>query len=281
MAGSFLFDEWSKEPQYPATDLVEHLIKLVGADVCALRKNTQTSYRFVDTARSLCDSINELIKRTEDDGDWDAFQKYSDAIDPLEETLRSFAPDEDLDDDHYLSNPSEVDACLGHIDRWETARSHVRERLRHLRTQKHLSVLIKSTAEDEKDIDDAHRHDDRMFLGDLATATKSYLSNRENTATFPRKIQSILHEVSKGVEHVEKLISEATAPQSTDDKSIVLAIKAVMTIYSFMELSLNQKILSATRVYLKSEKVWLPAKQLVDGLIKHIKAEKTYDEVLP
>ncbi|KAG8725495.1 hypothetical protein FRC09_015788 [Ceratobasidium sp. 395] len=283
MAGSFLLDEWSKEPQYPATDLVEKLITLVGADVCALRKNTQTSYRFVDTARNLCDSINELIKRVETEGDWDAFQKYSDAIDPLEESLRTFAPDADLDSEYYLSNPSGVDACLNYISRWEEVRSLVREQLHHLRTQEHLSILVKSTQEDEKDIEDAHGHDDRTFLGDLAAATKSYLSNKENTATFSRKVQAILHELSKGVEHVEKLVNEATTPRSIEDKSIVLAIKGVMTIYSFMELSLNQTIPCATRVYLKSEKVWLPAKQLVGGLIKHIKNSKetTYDEVLP
>ncbi|KAG8783209.1 hypothetical protein FRC12_019966 [Ceratobasidium sp. 428] len=282
MSGSSLFDEWVRDrPKHEATALVEHLIKLVGADVCALRKNTQVSYRFVDTARSLCDSINGLIERVQEHADWDAFEKYANAIDPLEVALRDFTTDEDLDEGCYLSNPSKIEACLAHINRWAKARSDIRGHLRHLRTQKELSVLLESTPEDDKDVEDAHRHDDRTFLSDLVVATKSYLSKKENTTTFPRKIQAILHEVSKGIERVEKLINEPTTSQPIDDDSIVLAIKGVMTIYSFMELSLSQEVPRATRVYLKSEKVWLPAKQLVDGLIKHIKNEETYDEVLP
>ncbi|KAG9118780.1 hypothetical protein FRC07_006536, partial [Ceratobasidium sp. 392] len=88
MPGSLLFAEWTQPPKHGATELVEHLIKLVAADVCTLQKNTQGSYRFVDTARSLCDSINDLITRateSEDDFEaWNAFERYSEAIDPLE-----------------------------------------------------------------------------------------------------------------------------------------------------------------------------------------------------
>ncbi|KAG9127212.1 hypothetical protein FRC07_000173, partial [Ceratobasidium sp. 392] len=283
MPGSSLLADWTQPPKHGATELVEHLIKLIGADVCTLRKNIQGSYRFVDTARNLCDSINDLITRvteSEDDPEvWNAFERYSEAIDPLEETLQGFVPEEDLDDDHYLYNSSSIDACLLHIRRWGTSRSHVREQLRLLRTQDKLSILLNSTAEDEKDIEAAHQHDDRAFLNDLVTATKSYLSNKDSTGTFSRTIQAMLHEVSKGIQTIEAMISETERAQSIDDKSTGLAIKGVMTLYGFMELSLNQTLPSTTRVYLKSQEVWLPAKQLLDSIIGHIKKEKTYDEV--
>jgi hypothetical protein len=72
-------------PPFAATSLIKHLIELIGADVCSFRRNTQVSYRFVDVARDLCDTINNLIKKVEDTDNWDDFLAYIDAIDPLEE----------------------------------------------------------------------------------------------------------------------------------------------------------------------------------------------------
>ncbi|KAG8741846.1 hypothetical protein FRC10_002356 [Ceratobasidium sp. 414] len=251
MPGSSLLEEWTKSPEFAATELVEHLIKLTGAEVCTFRKNTQASYRFVDTARGLCDRINNLIKKVEEDGDWEAFEAYSEAIDPLEEALQAFAPVEDLDEGHYLHDPTSVDGCLTFITRWEKNRKHIRERLDHLRTQQRLAALLEPTPEDDKDVTAAYRHDDRTLLIDLTAAIKKYLSQKEIVATFSKKIQAMLHEVSKGVQLVEDLLNDASSQIS--DESSVLATKAIMTIYGFMELGKNPETPVATRLYLRSE----------------------------
>lgn len=70
---------------YPATNVSKYLIELIGKDVCAFRRNTQVSYRVVEQARAISRTINELIKRVDENDDWDAFDKYTQAIDPLEE----------------------------------------------------------------------------------------------------------------------------------------------------------------------------------------------------
>ncbi|KAG8701303.1 hypothetical protein FRC08_004174 [Ceratobasidium sp. 394] len=280
MPGSALFEEWAKSPEFAATELVEHLIKLTGAEVCTFRKNTQASYRFVDTARGLCDRINSLIKKVEDEGDWASFETYSQAIDPLEDALQAFALAEDLDEGFYLHDSTSVEACLDFITRWEKNRKYIRERLDQLRTEKSLADLLEPVPDDNKDVTDAYQHDDRTFLSDLTSAIKKHLSQEGVVATFSKKIQGMLHQISKGVQLVEKLLNDAP-PSQISDESTVLATKAIMTIYGFMELGQNPETPVVTRLYLRSESAWLLAKQLLDGLTKHIKQEKKFEEVAP
>lgn len=69
---------------YPATSVSKFLIETIGKDVCGFRRNTQASYRLVEQARIISSAINSLIKRVDEHDDWDAFDKYTAAIDPLE-----------------------------------------------------------------------------------------------------------------------------------------------------------------------------------------------------
>ena len=69
---------------YPATSVSKFLIELIGKDVCAFRRNTQASYRLVEQARTIAAAIHGLIKRVDEHDDWEAFDKYTAAIDPLE-----------------------------------------------------------------------------------------------------------------------------------------------------------------------------------------------------
>ncbi len=70
---------------FPATSVSKYLIELIGKDVCAFRRNTQVSYRLVERARIIATGINNLIKRVDSEDDWDAYDKYTQAIEPLEE----------------------------------------------------------------------------------------------------------------------------------------------------------------------------------------------------
>jgi cysteine synthase len=77
---------------YPATSLLKHLIDFVGVHVCSLRRNTQASYRFVEHARNLCDEINKLIGVVNSQADWDAYDTYTQAINPLEKYAHILPP---------------------------------------------------------------------------------------------------------------------------------------------------------------------------------------------
>jgi hypothetical protein len=70
---------------YPATEVIKYLIEVVARDVVSFRRNTQVSFMLVERARDLCDAINIHIKKTESGTDWASFEKFSDALDPVEE----------------------------------------------------------------------------------------------------------------------------------------------------------------------------------------------------
>ena len=82
-------------PQYPATDLILHLIKLVSADVCSFKCNAFTAYLLLSDAGAICRNINKLIQNLDNSGDdkisWDDFTKFTAAITPLEECAACFS----------------------------------------------------------------------------------------------------------------------------------------------------------------------------------------------
>ena len=70
---------------YPATEVIKYLIEVVGRDVVSFRRNAQVSFMLVERARDICDAINIHIKKTESGTDWSSFEKFCDALDPVEE----------------------------------------------------------------------------------------------------------------------------------------------------------------------------------------------------
>lgn len=75
----------SSNEAYPATELIKYLIDAVGRDVMSFRRNAQVSYLLVDKTRDIFDAINAYIQRTESGEDWDSYDKFTNAIDPIEE----------------------------------------------------------------------------------------------------------------------------------------------------------------------------------------------------
>ena len=73
------------EPHFPATESIKQLIETIGRDVVRFRRNTQISYNFVDKARASCQAINELIREVDENDDWDSYDKFTEAVDLLEE----------------------------------------------------------------------------------------------------------------------------------------------------------------------------------------------------
>jgi hypothetical protein len=76
-----------ENPVFPATESIRQLIETIARDVVRFRRNTQISYHFVDRARSVCDVINALIQRVDEEDDWDSYDKFTEAIDVLEECV--------------------------------------------------------------------------------------------------------------------------------------------------------------------------------------------------
>ena len=86
-----------ENPVFPATESIRQLIETIARDVVRFRRNTQISYHFVDRARSVCDIINALIQRVDEEDDWDSYDKFTEAIDLLEECVHPASRDMDPD----------------------------------------------------------------------------------------------------------------------------------------------------------------------------------------
>ena len=72
-----------------ATEVIQYLVQAVGRDVVSFQRNTRVSYMAVERARDILKQINDYIDKMEistgTDADWDNFEKFTTAIDPLEE----------------------------------------------------------------------------------------------------------------------------------------------------------------------------------------------------
>ena len=77
--------------QNEATHLIKFLVDVVAKDACRAKRNPITSYRLVEIVRDIRDEIDTLINAVAASNDpldnniWGQFEKYSDAITPLEE----------------------------------------------------------------------------------------------------------------------------------------------------------------------------------------------------
>ncbi len=76
-----------KGSSFAATEAIKCLLQAIGRDVVSFRRNTHVSYLVVERARDIVNTINEYISRVESSttADWDSFEKFSVAIEPLEE----------------------------------------------------------------------------------------------------------------------------------------------------------------------------------------------------
>ena len=72
-----------------ATEVIKYLVQAVGRDVVSFQRNTQVSYMAVERARDILKQINDYIDKVENSigtaEDWDNFEKFTTAMDPLEE----------------------------------------------------------------------------------------------------------------------------------------------------------------------------------------------------
>ncbi|QRV99747.1 hypothetical protein RhiJN_27766 [Ceratobasidium sp. AG-Ba] len=263
--------------------VAEHLIAIRAADVCAFRRNTQVSYRFVDAARCLVDKINDLIAAVENDGDWSAYEKFTVAIDPLEELLLAFETEDDGNEENNLMNTTTVDDCRASISGWEKNRTIVRTVLERLTTHKSLSVLLDPDQKDRVDLAAAYRHDDLTLLNEFVAGIKRHL-NQNIALEFPKKMHALLGEISRGAQDIQQIFKDThQLPDSWD----VLAVKSVMAIYGLIKLGSNQSIDLETRRFFKQDKPWMTAKSLLAGALGYFngKGDKTqviqlYDDFL-
>ena len=69
-----------------AVETAKHLLQAVGRDIVSFQRNTHVSYMVTERARDIVKAIDKCINDVENSpaGDWESYDKFSEAIDPLE-----------------------------------------------------------------------------------------------------------------------------------------------------------------------------------------------------
>lgn len=164
-----------QNPVFPATESIKQLIETIGRDVVRFRRNTQISYHFVDKARSVCDIINALIQRVdEEEDDWDSYDKFTEASDLLEELLVEATATTQNEVHRYLCEDKDIDGCIASMTAWETNRKVLREFLHFFRTKPEIAELLPMADDEEMEIIEAGKHDDASFLLELHQSIKRH-----------------------------------------------------------------------------------------------------------
>jgi hypothetical protein len=75
------------DDDHGAIEGVKYLLQAVGRDIVSLQRNTHVSYMVAERARDIVKAINKCIIDVENSAteDWTSFDKFSKAIEPLEE----------------------------------------------------------------------------------------------------------------------------------------------------------------------------------------------------
>jgi len=74
------------EHDHGAAEAVKYLLQAVGRDIESFQRNTHVSYMVAERARDIVKEINKCIINVENgEEDWASYDKFSAAIDPLEE----------------------------------------------------------------------------------------------------------------------------------------------------------------------------------------------------
>ncbi|KAH8990442.1 hypothetical protein EDB86DRAFT_3080426 [Lactarius hatsudake] len=268
-----LFDTLTKPTTegYPATEVIKYLIEVVGRDVVSFRRNAQVSYLLVDRARDICDAINIHVKKTESGTDWSSFEKFSDAIDPVEDALfKLIAFTEDEKTLHLIEGNS-VHDCIASADNWVTNREEIWTTLDHLETTTELTNLFSGVNVSSRlaEREEARNHDDKTLLGDVIEDIDRAFSS---LAKAPHDV------VPTMIENLDELFNKVSAGDIPPDLTEFI-LKTGLLVQGVTRLAYETPSLDPKTVsHLRSAPIWGVAAQLVE-LLTHDDVTESMDKV--
>jgi len=255
----------SNEP-YPATEVIKYLIDTVGHDVMSFRRNTQVSYMLVDRARDICDAINGYIQRTEGGEDWMSFDKFTNAIDPVEELLFQLIAYTEDERALHLTTGSSVEDCVSSTEHWAANREQLWTALADLETKEELAELFAELDTSSREVDrlEAQRQDDKTFFEEIVADIKEALKQFKRLPGAIRNVETNLDRL------LTKMATGSVLPWLA-----VYVVKTGLLVQGIVNLFLpSAPIDTATRNHLRSRFVWECAEELADILNSTIGDDK-------
>ncbi|KAH9973427.1 hypothetical protein BGW80DRAFT_1307122 [Lactifluus volemus] len=241
---------------FPATESIKQLIQTIARDVVRFRRNTQISYHFVARATHVCDEINDLIRKVDENDDWDSYDKFTEAIDILEELLLDSTVTIQDEVQRHFGGERDIDGYIASATNWENNREKLRSFLTKLRPNSEIWNLLLLDDDEDAEIIEAGKHDDASFLLELHQAIKGHSFRKAAEGTVPQLIESVN-------DRLADLYALAQGEVLENDLTI-FTTQTAMLVFGIMDLSMNPSADKNSIHHLKLGPVWVEAHRLLD-----------------
>ncbi|KAH9032228.1 hypothetical protein EDB85DRAFT_1258787 [Lactarius pseudohatsudake] len=244
---------------FAATEAIKCLLQAIGRDVVSFRRNTHVSYLVVERARDIVNAINEYISRVEgsDTGDWDSFEKFSSAIEPLEDILFQLLVFTEDEKTRYFGVDRDIANCIISTEAWAKNREKLSETLKNFHTHTPLVNLFDQddSASRDRERQDALGHDDQSLMEEIGSARRNIFVGKR----FPKYVTSAV----TPLDALQKQMTSGPLPEWLT----VITIKTCMLVQGVLEVVLHPDTGTELLNHLKSKPVWSAVAALTKALI--------------
>ncbi|KZP22277.1 hypothetical protein FIBSPDRAFT_931263 [Athelia psychrophila] len=150
-----------------STQLIRDLLKVGALDACTAKRNTFSAFSLLSTARDLCKQIHTLAQEVDDSDDLDdsgAYEKYTKAIEPLEQLLFKIVDWVAQESDQFLNKADTIEEAIECIAVWEKARMDLWELKTSEAAEMDLQAIKSASPSSDTDL---QTHDDRCLISAL------------------------------------------------------------------------------------------------------------------
>ncbi|KAH9058117.1 hypothetical protein EDB87DRAFT_952989 [Lactarius vividus] len=244
---------------FAATEAIKYLLQAIGRDVVSFRRNTHVSYLVVERARDIVNAINEYISRVEhsDTGDWDSFEKFSSAIEPLEDILFQLLVFTEDEKTRYFGVDRDIANCIISTEAWAKNREKLSETLKNFHTHTPLVNLFDKddVASRDRERQDALDHDDQSLMKEIGSARSNIFVSKR----FPKYVTSAV----TPLDTLQKQMTSGPLPEWLT----VITIKTCMLVQGVLEVVLHPDTDTELLNHLKSKPVWSAVATLTKALV--------------
>ncbi|EUC59412.1 hypothetical protein RSOL_313390 [Rhizoctonia solani AG-3 Rhs1AP] len=201
--------------------MVYSLLQEIEMAVSSSRHGLRVLHKLLERAQDLYDEVNQRISRVETTGNWDDYQVYTQAIDPLERVLLDAIP-AIYDDRIHLTAPVSSDDLIELAEEWFINSRIICECLRRLRTEAELQGLASSSRDVETEILAANAQDRYDLFNKLVLE----ISETAALCTQPN-LRVLLKYVNRSLQSAQ-IVYAKDPLKVVDDEWCIASVKCAM-----------------------------------------------------
>jgi len=221
-----------------------------------------------------------LIQKVDEEDDWDSYDKFTEAIDLLEELLLASTATTQDEAQRHFGGDKDLDGYIASATTWESNRGRLREILNSFRSKPEIAELLPMADDEETEITEAGKHDDASFLLELHQSIKGHSFRQRAAGPVPQLLELVNDRLAD--------LYALAQGEVLDDVLAIFTIKTAMLVFGVMEISMDSRGDKNRTHHLKLEPTWNAAHRLLafiheitEGLDASVEEiEEKYDSFL-